>query len=139
MIRRYTAASLEAPDRLFQVTHVSRTHTQLFLQSNAAKSAGFEHRLEVWFQSVQYFCMPFVLRGLSLRKASQDERASLSELHGLEADPRWDLYLLSRSHDWFIVSARPMWAEADLEYDDEPAFWSYAGQDDAVISMGTLE
>jgi hypothetical protein len=139
MIGRYTAPSLEVPDRLFQITHVSRTRSQLWLQSDAAKDAGWEYRLEVLFQSVQYVCMPFALRGLSLRKATQDEWARLSELHGLEADPRWNLYLLSRDHDWFVVSANPMWAEADLKYNDEPVFWSYGNREDVVKSVGTLE
>lgn len=137
MIHRYTASSLEAPDRLFQITHVSRTHTQLWLQSDRSQTSRY--RLEVLFQDVQHLCMPFVLRGLSLRKATQDEWARLSELHLLEPDSRWNLHMLSRSHDWFIVSGTVLWAEADLSYDDEPVFWTYTGNDDVLISVGTLE
>lgn len=139
MIRSYSAASLDAPDRIFQITHVSRTHTQLWLQANAAQSKDIAYRLEVLFQNVQHVCAPFVLRGLSLRRATHDESNRLSKLHGLEVDPSYGLYLLSRSHDWFIVSAKPIWAEADLDYNDKPVFWSYTGREDIVISMGTIE
>jgi hypothetical protein len=138
-IPRYSAATLEAPGRLFQITHVSRTHTQLWLQSDAAKEAGFEYRLEVLFQSVQYLCVPFMLRDLWLRRATPEERARLSDLHHLQVAPRYDLYLLSRGHDWFVVSDKPIWAEADLRYDDEPVFWSSGDRDAKVISVGTLE
>ncbi|MFI6330570.1 hypothetical protein ACIBBG_19975 [Micromonospora chersina] len=118
---------------------MSRTHTQVWLQADPASSSGHEHRLEVLFQNVQYLCMPFVLRGLSLRRATAEQAARLGELHGLESDPRWDLYLLSRSDDWFVVSATPIWAEAKLSYRDEPVFWSYSGREDVVVSIGTLE
>ncbi|MER7009062.1 hypothetical protein ABT297_39290 [Dactylosporangium sp. NPDC000555] len=134
-IRRYTASSFEAPGRLFQITRVSRTHTQLWLQSDASAT---EHRLEVLFQWVQFISAPFVLSGLYLREATPDERARISERHALEVDPRWGLYLLSRDHDWFVVSGNPIWAESNLAYDDEPVFWSYAGREDLVISVGTM-
>jgi hypothetical protein len=137
--RRYSSSTFDAPDRLFQITRVSRTHTQLWLQSDAAKDAGIEYRLEVLFQSVQYLCAPFVLRGLALRRATRDERARLAALHGLEVDDRWGFYLLSREHDWFVVSGSPIWAEADLTYSDEPVFWSHADRPDVVISTGTME
>lgn len=137
MVRSYTAPSLEAPDRLFQITHVTRTHTQVWLQSDRSRSTG-QYRLEVLFQWVQYVSMPFVLRGISLRRATQQEWARLSELHQLEHDPRWSLYMLSRSHDWFIVSATPLWAEADLNYNDKPVFWGFPKDDDRLISTGTL-
>ncbi|MCG5463584.1 hypothetical protein MED01_001739 [Micromonospora sp. MED01] len=134
----YTASSLEAPDRLFQITRVARTHTQVWLQSDRSQMTG-QNRLEVLFQSVQYVCMPFVLRGLSLRRAPQDDWARLSELHQLEHDPRWSLYMLSRSHDWFIVSATPLWAETDLSYNDATAIWGLPEHDDRLVSRGTLE
>ncbi|WP_155246216.1 hypothetical protein [Salinispora arenicola] len=139
MIHSYSAASLDAPDRLFQLTHASRTRTQLWLQADAAPSIGINHRLEILFQNVQYVCSPFALRGLSLRRATQDESGRLSKLHGLEVDPDYSIYLLSRSHTWFIVSAKPIWAEADLSYNDKPVFFSYTGREDVVISMGTIE
>ncbi|MGC1209964.1 MAG: hypothetical protein WA890_01685 [Micromonospora sp.] len=91
------------------------------------------------FPWVQYVCMPFVLRGLSLRRATQEEWARLSKLHQLVHDPRWSLYILSRSHDWFIVSAAPLWAEADLNYDDKPVFWGFPKDDDRLPSTGSLE
>ena len=138
MTRRYSAPSFEAPDRLFQITHVSRTRTQLWLQADRSRSTG-EHRLEVLFPSVQHLWVPFVLRGLSLRRATPEERARISERHGLPIDPDWHLHLLSRDHDWFVVSATPLWAEADLAYDDEPVFWSHSDHPDVVISVGTLE
>ncbi|SBT49797.1 hypothetical protein [Micromonospora auratinigra] len=138
MARHYTAPSLEAPDRLFQITQVTRTHTQLWLQSDGSESVG-RYRLEVLFQCVQYVSMPFVLRGLSLRQATPQEWARLSELHQLEPDPAWSLYMLSRSHDWFIVSATPVWAEADLSYRDKSVFWGFPKDDDRLISTATLE
>lgn len=138
MVRSYTAPSLEAPDRLFQVTQVSRTHTQLWLQSDRSQGTG-KPRLEVLFQNVQHLCMPFVLRGLSLRRATQEEWARLSKLHQLEHGPGWSLYMLSGSHDWFIVSATPLWAEADLSYDDKSVFWGFPKDDNRLISLGTLE
>ena len=137
-IRKYKTPSLDVPDRLFQITQASRTHTQLWLQSDRNKSKG-ELRLEVLFQSVQYLCIPFAIKGLALRQATTDECTRLSDLHGLKADSRWGIYLLSRQHDWFVVSAPPVWAEADLGFNDKSAFWSSADRPDVVRSIGTLE
>ncbi|MGV9211822.1 hypothetical protein ACTFTM_08160 [Micromonospora sp. RB23] len=127
---------LEAPDRLFQITHVSRTHTQVWLQADA--NSTHEHRLEVLFQDVKYLCTPFMLRGLWLRRADPEQTRRLTELHELVLEPGWDIYLLSRGHDWFVVSAHPLWAEAKLSYSDEPVFWSQTGREDIVVSKGTV-
>ncbi|MBQ1013316.1 hypothetical protein KBX53_20640 [Micromonospora sp. M51] len=137
MIRNEITAELEAPDRLFQITHVSRTHTQLWLQADA--SSTHEYRLEVLFQDVTYLCTPFVLRGLSLRRAHPEQTRRLTGLHELAVEPGWGVYLLSRSHDWFVVSSSPLWAEAKLSYSAEPVFWSYTGKEDIVVSMGTVK
>lgn len=127
---------LDAPDRLFQVTRVSRTHTQVWLQSD--RSRAHPYRLEVLFQWVQYLCTPVVLRGLSLRRATADERARISRQHDLVPDPRWDIYRLSRDSDAFIVSARPLWAESDLRFDDAPVYWTRPDNDGVVKAMGTI-
>ncbi|MET7818135.1 hypothetical protein [Micromonospora zamorensis] len=137
MISNDIVAELEAPDRLFQITHVSRTHTQVWLQADA--NSTHEHRLEVLFQDVKYLCTPFVLRGLSLRRADPEQTRRLTELHELVLDPGSSVYLLSRSHDWFVVSSHPLWAEAKLSYSDEPVFWSYTGNEDVVVAMGTVK
>ena len=137
MISNETTAVLEAPDRLFQVTQVSRSHTRLWLQADA--NSTHEHRLEVLFQHVKYLGTPFVLRGLSLRRADPEQTRRLTELHGLVIEPGSDMYLLSRSHDWFVVSSHPLWAEAKLRYLDEPVFWSHTGNEDVVTSMGTVK
>ncbi|MFI2711935.1 hypothetical protein ACH495_17575 [Micromonospora sp. NPDC018662] len=137
MIPRRTTTELEVPDRLFQITHVSRTHTQVWLQSDA--SENHKHRLEVLFQDVRYLCMPFVLRGLWLAKAEPEHAARLLDQHELDADPAWDVYRVSRTQDWFVVSASPLWAESKLGYRDEPVFWSQTGREDVVVSLGTVE
>ncbi|MEU4398681.1 hypothetical protein [Micromonospora orduensis] len=136
MIRNETTAELEAPDRLFQITHVSRTHTQLWLQADA--NSSHQYRLEVLFQDVKYLCVPFMLRGLSLRRADPEQTRRLTDLHDLVVEPGSNVYLLSRSHDWFVVSSHPLWAEATLSYSDEPVFWSHTGNEDVVVSMGTV-
>lgn len=138
MIEQYTAAVYEAPDRLFQIMRTSRTRTQLWLQADASPSSGIPLRLEVHFDSVQYLCLPFVIRGLTLRAATTTERQRLSAAHGLDLAESQGVYLLSEKQDWFIVSSPPQWAEAHLSYNDGPVFWDHAGNEDVVASMGTL-
>src|SRR4051794_23704690 len=115
-MRRYTADSLEAPGRTFQVTDVTRTHNQVWLRSEQGLDVGIPYRLEVHFPGVEYYCGPFAMPGLSLRRAGPAERARLSARHGVPVEPGLGLYLLSREHDWFIVSGSPSWAEADVDY-----------------------
>lgn len=138
MIERYTAPVFDAPDRLFQVMRTSRTHTQVWLQADAAPDLGIPLRLEVLFQSVQYLCLPFVFRGLALRAAAGAERDRLAAAHGLELPPEQGLYVLSKEHDWFVVSGKPLWAEARLSYRDESVFWDYAADENVVVSVGTM-
>lgn len=133
---RYTAASLEAPGRLFQAFEVSRTRNQLWLRADRNPDGGLPQLLDVHFDSVQYYCGPFVLRGLSLRRAAADERARLIDQHGLETDPQLGLFLLSAEHDWFVVSGSVQWAEADLPYDAPSVFWSSTT---SATSIGELE
>lgn len=139
MIERLSAPLLEAPGRLFQLTRATRTHTQVWLQADASREAGFPLRLEVLFPSVQYLSMPFVLRDLSLRAATEPERSRLAAAHGLDIDAESTFYLLAKDRDWFIVSGIPLWAEADLSYFDDSVFWSHTGRDDVVTVIGTLE
>lgn len=138
MIKRFAAPVFDAPDRLFQVVRTGRTHTQLWLQSDAAPESGHPLRLEVLFQWVQYLCLPFVFRGLTVRAATAAERDRLTAAHGLELVPDQGVYLLSKEHDWFVVSGRPLWAEARLAYHDESVFWHYAADEDVVVSIGTM-
>jgi hypothetical protein len=133
---RYTAASLEAPGRLFQAFQVSRTRNQLCLRADRNPSGGLPHLLDVHFDSVQYYCGPFVLHGLSLRRATADQQARLVDVHGLDTDPQLGLFLLSAEHDWFIVSGSPQWAEADLPYDAPSLFWSSTT---SATSIGSLQ
>jgi hypothetical protein len=139
-VRRYTAASLDVPDRQFQITQATRTHTKLWLQANAVPHLGHPYRLDVVFHDVQYLSFPFVMRGLALRRADPEETTRLSALHGLQPDPRTPVTLLSKDHDWFIVAGTVLWAEADLEYNDPSVFWSSTGDDNPkLISVGTLQ
>jgi hypothetical protein len=136
---RYTATSLDGSGRLFQVTKVSRSHSQLWLQSDRAPEIGFKHRLEVLFPGVEYYCGPFAMRGLALRQADPERRDKLAEQHGIDIDPRYGLYLLSPDHDWFVVSGAPSWAEADLDYNAPSVFWSGEDREHEIISVGTLQ
>jgi hypothetical protein len=47
--------------------------------------------------------------------------------------------VLSGDHGWFVVSAQPHWAEANLTYSDDPVFWSHADGNDVVESIGAME
>ncbi|BFU45355.1 hypothetical protein [Krasilnikovia sp. MM14-A1004] len=139
MINRYTAPVFAAPDRFFQVMRTSRTHTQLWLQSDAAPDSGHPLRLEVLFQWVHYMCLPFTLRGLTVRAATPAERDRLAAAHGLEVSAEQGVYLLSEEHDWFVVaSGSPLWAEARLSYSDESVFWDHAADEDVVVSVATM-
>jgi hypothetical protein len=138
-MRRYTATSLDAPGRLFQVTQVSSSHSQLWLQSDRAPEIGFRYRLEVYFPWVSYYCGPFAICGLALRQADPDRRDRLAEHHGLDIDPKYGLYLLSPDHDWFVVAGSPSWAEAALGYDAPSVFWSSEDRSDVIISIGQLQ
>lgn len=138
MIERYTAPVFDVPDRLFQVMGTSRTHTQVWLQADAAPDWGIPLRIEVLFQSVQFLCLPFVFRGLSLRAAAASERDRLTAAHSLDLVPEQGVYLLSNEHEWFVVSASPLWAEARLSYDAGPVFWEHANDEDVVVSVGTM-
>jgi hypothetical protein len=139
VIERYTASVFAAPNRLFQIMRTSRTRTQVWLQADASPSSGIPLRIEVHFDSVQYLCLPFIIRGLTLRAATAAERERLGAAHGLELAEDPGVYLLSEQHDWFVVSGPPQWAEARLAYDDGPVFWDYAGDEDVVASIGTLQ
>lgn len=138
MIKSYTAPVFDAPGRLFQVMRASRTHTQVWLQADAAPELGVPLRIEVLFQWVQYLCLPFVFRGLALRAATAAESERLAAAHGLELAPEQGVYLLSKEHDWFVVSGRPMWAEARLSYGDESVFWGYPADANVDVSVGTM-
>jgi hypothetical protein len=48
-----------------------------------------------------------------------------------------DVYMLSPGRDWFVVSGLPVWAEADLRFDDPPVFYSQY-EPEKIISMGKM-
>jgi hypothetical protein len=132
----YQADVFDAPDRLFQIRQAARTHAQVWLQADRPSES--EHRLEVLFPAVQYLCLPFAFRGLHLRRAPAGEAARLLGLHGVTAEPERDVYLLSREHDWFVVSAKPTWAESALSYNEPTVFFNPDYGPDVVVSVGTL-
>jgi len=134
--RYYKADGFEVPDRLFQIRQVGRTHSQMWLQ--AERPFVNEYRLEVLFPDVGYLCLPFALRGLYLRRAPADEAARLTALHGVTVEPDRAVFLLSREHDWFVVSGEPAWAESALSYDEPTVFFNSDYGPDVVISVGTL-
>jgi hypothetical protein len=135
MTRRYEADAFEVPDRLFQIRQAARLHAQVWLQANRPSES--EYRLEVLIPAVQYLCLPFAFRGLYLRRAPADEATRLTKLHGVTVESERAVYLLSREHDWFVVSAKPAWAESALSY-DEPSVFTREYSPDVIVSAGTL-
>jgi hypothetical protein len=133
--RRYEADSFEAPDRFFQILQAARLHNQVWLQSD--RPSENMYRLEVLFPGVDYLCMPFYVRDLHLRRATADERKRLTALHDVTVGRDRDVYLLSPGHDWFVVSGNPVWAEADLSWNDPPVFY-HQYSPDVVISLGEM-
>ena len=78
------------------------------------------------------------VQGVERSFVRPDERVRISRQYDLEPDSRWDIYRLSRDTDAFIFSSNPLWAEADLRFDDGPVYWDYAGQPDIVKVMGKI-
>ncbi len=132
----YKTDVFEAPGRQFQIRQASRGNAQVWLQSN--RPFENENRIEVLFPAVQYLCLPFSMHGLHLRRAPADEAARLSSLHGVSVKPELDVYLLSREHDWFLVSGKPMWAESALSYNEPTVFFNTDYGPDVIVSAGTL-
>jgi hypothetical protein len=107
-------------DRMFQVWTFRTTHTTLVLVSNRNVREGRLTRIEVAFAGVVFMALPPVLRDLHIRRADPDFRSRMTTYFDLDLsdEPDVDMYRISESGDWFVVSGRPFGAEAERSYSD---------------------
>lgn len=111
--------SYSVPGRMFQVWAFRPTHTTLVLVSNRNIASGQLTRIEIAFGGVKFVAIPPIVNDIYIRRAEPEFRSRMVSYFGLDIsdDSDLDMYRLSETRDWFVVSGRPFGAEAIRAYD----------------------
>jgi hypothetical protein len=110
-------------NRIFRVWSFNPTHRQLILRSNPDTRDDGALRIEVYFGNVAYMALQPIMRGVAIRLASKDERASIGHRFDVPAEEREFIYLVTDTAPVsFVVSGQPTWRQAERRVDDPSLF-----------------
>lgn len=120
--------SFQAPDRTFKVWSYSVTHRSLLLRSDADLDLNAAPRIEIRADAVQVMFLRPLMKGLVIRKISDDEEAGdLARRYDIREHLDYMFALESTSGYGLIVSGNPYWARATCPI-EAPSFFSRVGE-----------
>lgn len=126
--------------RLFRVVSFAASHRQLILRSDDTLIDQTETRVEVFFGHVELMLLkPIYRRGLRVRRASEEEFATLRERHDIPADDASWTWMIDPDGASFVVSSAPAWREAACTFEDPSLFdFSRPRPPDFPVDSGTV-